>query len=63
MVGNFHIVTQVYTIHQIVFVAYLCVLSFVRSSADDYILADIVFVADNEQCMLTCIMEVLRFTS
>ena len=48
MVGNLYVVAQVYTIHQIVFIADFGALPFVCSAADNHILPDVILVADNE---------------
>lgn len=60
MVTYLHIMAKVYTIHQEVLVADTCGISFMCSTAHNYIFANVVLVADDQQTLLARIMEILR---
>ena len=61
MVAYLHVVAEVYTIHQVVFIADAGGASCMGSTADNHVLADVVIITDNQHAVLSRIMEVLRF--
>ena len=61
MIAYLHVVAEVYTVHQVVFIADAGAAAFIRSAADHYIFANVIVVADNQLALITFVMEVLRF--
>ena len=61
MVAYLHVVAEVYTIHQVVFIADAGSASCMGSTADNHVLADVVIITDNQHTALSRIVEVLRF--
>ena len=59
MVTYLHIMAKVYTIHQEVLAADTCGISFMCSAAYNYVFANVILIADDQQTLLTRIMEIL----
>ncbi len=59
VVGYLYIMTEMYSIHQIIFITDFCTLSFVCTAADYYIFSNVVFISDYKQRMFTRILKVL----
>lgn len=63
MIADLYVVAEVYAIHQVVIITDTGASVGVCGAADNYVLADVVVVADNQYAFFTHIVEILRLTA